>query len=447
MKKIALMLFVTLPLTFFLSCSTTPKNITSIDASADASIEIATTRQDIDMEKANFLALLSPEKFKKAETNLENAEESLAKNKSSEYILKELAISRAWLEQAREVAQRSRPLMEKPLIARENAVEIAEANNKEIDSADKDFKKMTEKMEENKSIEQNKILDLAEEYLKAEKARTRRARLMPIEERIKEAKNLKAKKLVPVTYDHAILDYEAAKKTFEINPYDRGQVLDRIKVADESSKKLVALAAATNATSKKSPEQIVLEERQHAQIEKIKNEKMNNLYENSLDGIAEARLENERLKAEAKKLEEKAEPQIVLENLRQQIPEDQADIMMSPNGKIMLRLKEVQFKSGSADLSATAVQVLNNIKEALAEVDAKKIVIEGHTDSLGSKEKNKEISENRAQTVANFLQTEDSLKDINIEAIGLGSEMPIKNNKTQQGRAENRRVEITIETL
>lgn len=162
---------------------------------------------------------------------------------------------------------------------------------------------------------------------------------------------------------------------------------------------------------------------------------------------APAKPAEERLQTEAKKLEQKPEPQFVLENLRHQIPENEADIIMSPDGTIMLRIKDLQFPIGSFELSDHAGPVLNNIKNALAGMNAKRLIVEGHTDSTGSEVKNKTISAHRAETVASFLKDDDLLQSVDITALGLGSERPLKNNKTKQGRAENRRVEITIQKI
>lgn len=447
MKIILLYFFLALKICFLTACQSAPKNVIPIDSSVNLTSEVATSRHDLNLEKSNHLNLLSPEKFKKAESSLSDSEKYLAHQGSSDSIRKMLSLSRAWLEEARQTAQKTRPLMTEALTARDNAASIAEANNKEIDLADKEFKYLMNNYESGKSLDQKNISLLTGNYLKAEKMRTERARLNPIFERIEKAEAMKAKKLAPQTYERAYLDYQAAKRTFDINPYDRRQVLSRLIQADASSQKLLEVSAETQATAKKTLEQIVLAERARQFSEKMKAEQLTQKYENSLEGTAQAHLENERLQKEAQKLEKKAEPQWVLENLRHQIPEDQADIMMSPNGTIMLRIKDLQFNSGSSQLSDKAGAVLDNIKNALSGVNAKKIIVEGHTDSTGSEVKNKLVSTHRAESVASYLRNEAQLNSLDITATGVGSERPLKNNKTLQGRAENRRVEIIIQNL
>jgi len=96
------------------ACASKPKSIAAIDMSANAGQELAQTRRDIDYEKSNQLGLLSPENFSHAEAKLEDAEHSLARNRPNQKIFEDLALSRGWLDDARQVGQRARVLMAQP---------------------------------------------------------------------------------------------------------------------------------------------------------------------------------------------------------------------------------------------------------------------------------------------------------------------------------------------
>ena len=67
--------------------------------------------------------------------------------------------------------------------------------------------------------------------------------------------------------------------------------------------------------------------------------------------------------------------------------------------------------------------------------------VQGHTDNKGSEKKNKKLSETRANAVVQYLIKKGVAKD-RLRAVGYGSEMPIADNNTAEGRAENRRVEL-----
>ena len=103
--------------------------------------------------------------------------------------------------------------------------------------------------------------------------------------------------------------------------------------------------------------------------------------------------------------------------------------------------KGIQFKSGSAKLTASSNKTLNNIAKLLKKLPNVNLEIQGHTDDVGKEEKNKKISEQRAQAVVKYLVKKGIAAD-RLRAVGYGSDMPIADNKTKKGRKLNRRVEL-----
>lgn len=73
-----------------------------------------------------------------------------------------------------------------------------------------------------------------------------------------------------------------------------------------------------------------------------------------------------------------------------------------------------------------------------------KIRLDGYTDSIGTDEYNKKLSERRATAVKNYLIKEAGVSSSKITAVGHGEADPVADNKTPDGRAKNRRVEISI---
>ncbi len=105
--------------------------------------------------------------------------------------------------------------------------------------------------------------------------------------------------------------------------------------------------------------------------------------------------------------------------------------------------KNIVFESGKADLLPSSFNELNELAEYLNNNPSVKANIIGHTDNVGKKEDNLALSKSRAQTVLNFL------KDKNISASrlsfdGKGDSQPIKTNDTEEGRQNNRRVEVVF---
>lgn len=73
-----------------------------------------------------------------------------------------------------------------------------------------------------------------------------------------------------------------------------------------------------------------------------------------------------------------------------------------------------------------------------------RVVLEGHTDSIGSNSYNMRLSNKRAKSTKDYLVTVGGLDEKMIQTKGYGEDKPIATNKTKEGRAQNRRVEILI---
>ena len=97
-------------------------------------------------------------------------------------------------------------------------------------------------------------------------------------------------------------------------------------------------------------------------------------------------------------------------------------------------------------LRPEAQENLNSLAQRLSNENVQTVRIEGHTDFMGSEEYNQNLSERRANTVANYL-VENGVPQSLIEAYGNGERNPVATNKTAEGRAQNRRVDVTVDGL
>ena len=121
-------------------------------------------------------------------------------------------------------------------------------------------------------------------------------------------------------------------------------------------------------------------------------------------------------------------------------------IKEEPRGTVILLPGAVLFASNKSELLETAKQKLDAVAEALKNQDDRKIVVEGHTDSQGTEQSNVELAQRRAQSVSDYLISRGVKADA-ISASGIGQGRPIADNKSAEGRANNRRVEIVIQKL
>ena len=103
----------------------------------------------------------------------------------------------------------------------------------------------------------------------------------------------------------------------------------------------------------------------------------------------------------------------------------------------------VTFASNSSDISSNFYPVLDSVALVLNEFKQTYVDVIGHTDSTGSDELNRQLSDRRAASVASYLKSQNVLPE-RIVAHGMGSSSPIATNSTPEGRAMNRRVEIVL---
>ncbi|MEO8057451.1 MAG: OmpA family protein [Burkholderiales bacterium] len=111
---------------------------------------------------------------------------------------------------------------------------------------------------------------------------------------------------------------------------------------------------------------------------------------------------------------------------------------INKNGFIALY---VNFDSGKADLKPDAQATVREIVAMLKASPALKIAIEGHTDNVGAAAANKALSESRARSVMNAVVA-GGVAASRLAAAGFGAERPIADNRGEEGRAKNRRVEL-----
>lgn len=108
-----------------------------------------------------------------------------------------------------------------------------------------------------------------------------------------------------------------------------------------------------------------------------------------------------------------------------------------------VRLNNIFFETSSAGLKKESFVELNRVIRILSQNSEMEIEVSGHTDNVGNKSYNEELSQKRAQSVVNYLK-ENGVNESRLVAKGYGMDKPVADNDTEEGRAENRRVEFTI---
>jgi len=122
-----------------------------------------------------------------------------------------------------------------------------------------------------------------------------------------------------------------------------------------------------------------------------------------------------------------------------------ASVKQETRGMVITLSGSVLFATNEATLLPAAMVKLNEVAEALTKGNPdSNITIEGHTDSQGARDHNMNLGQRRAEAVKAQLVSRGVSSD-RIKAVGIGPDRPVADNKSAEGRANNRRVEIVVE--
>lgn len=129
--------------------------------------------------------------------------------------------------------------------------------------------------------------------------------------------------------------------------------------------------------------------------------------------------------------------------LRQQLRSTGVSVQRDGDNINLIMPGNITFPSNGRDLRADFYPVLDSVALVLEEFDKTIVAVAGYTDSQGSDSYNQSLSEARASSVASYLKTK-KVVPARFQIVGFGEQNPIADNTTEQGREQNRRVELTL---
>ena len=132
--------------------------------------------------------------------------------------------------------------------------------------------------------------------------------------------------------------------------------------------------------------------------------------------------------------------------LRQELQATGVGIERRGNELFLVMPSNITFRTDSAAIEPGFTRTLNNVATVLNRFNQTLVDVYGHTDSTGSDAYNQQLSQQRAQSVAQFLAA-NGVRPDRLLVSGFGESRPIATNATPQGREQNRRVEIRIAPL
>ena len=141
-------------------------------------------------------------------------------------------------------------------------------------------------------------------------------------------------------------------------------------------------------------------------------------------------------------LQTQRERERILKQVREIFQPEEAEVLTSGDA-VIVRMKGLNFASGSSEIQPKNFGLLTKLQQVIRKFPGA-ITISGHTDSRGNDALNMKLSEQRAEAVHQYLTANMDLAPDRIRAVGRGESEPIATNETEEGRLQNRRIDVTI---
>ena len=129
--------------------------------------------------------------------------------------------------------------------------------------------------------------------------------------------------------------------------------------------------------------------------------------------------------------------------LRKQLQGSGVDVVREGDNIVLEMPSGITFGFNSSDVNAKFYSVLDKVANTLNAYDQTTVNVAGYTDSVGSESYNMKLSKERADSVTQYLQSR-GVSAQRLNSVGYGESNPVDTNETEAGRANNRRVEITL---
>lgn len=419
------------------ACGHSPKRV-SYDPTTSPDEVIRGLETDMNQGYATQVDVLAQRDFAEARDKLETAKSQIREGRSQDRVLGTLGESRAYMNRAIRKADNRRPKMEGILAARHKALA---AGAREFPRQREELAKIDDNVRDEvdeKSITPGKFSALQKDYMDLELAAIQSRHLTEARSRIEGSRKKNADRFTPRTLNRAEIDLRNAENMIASNRHEEAAFKPAVDRVNASSLLLVDVGQKVRSGKTVLPEEVALKlVFQERSIGKM-SERLQSMQTQSEQTSEILSVQDQELK----KARETQAMERVLAQARKEFTRNEAEVYRDGN-KLLIRLKAMNFASGRADLPAASLALLEKVRSVTEELDPSQVVVEGHTDSTGSVNVNGQLSQKRAEAVAEFLES-GGVEPDKIQAIGYGFKKPIANNKSKEGRAQNRRVDVII---
>lgn len=424
-------------------------DVQPLPANANPSDEISKLQTDEAAAHEQQVNILSPSWYGKAQAALEDAKKSRADGDTPEDTLEYVKTGRADLKKAEEVAAVSRSALGDVVQARQDALNggANEHAGKKLDDVDADLRAATRKVEKDDTSEAvNNRAKFVSRYRAVELTAIREGKLASARDNIAKAKDEDAKDLVPITFARANASYKTADEFIGQHTHDSAGIQKLADIANSDADRLLKFTRDAKSLGGRSPETVLLQKetagKQLAE-EKVKLGQSEADAANKQKTINREQRANATLQGTNEDLASEKEFNERFNKAQAQFTSEEAEVFKQ-GGTLVVRLKGLEFPSGTATIRPEKMALLSKVKQVIQSFGPSHVVVAGHTDAVGSSSKNQKLSEARADAVVQYLVANAAVTPANSEAVGYGDQKPLATNKSDTGRAQNRRVDITI---
>ncbi len=412
--------------------------------SADPATEISKTEELLKDARVRQVDVLSPDSYADAAKFHSRSKARLDNNDDAEDTLDAVAKSRAYLERANQSAKATGGAMPEVVEAREMAIKADAGKHakNEFTKVDKALVSLTKYHEgdDEPKIDVKERDRLKNEYMSIELGSIKTAKLNAALVALEQAKREDAQNVAPRSFAEARNSLRVAEAFIEANRRDSEGIDSVSAKAVDDSEHLLLVTRAAKAIGGENAEAVVLErERLQGRLatEEARSADAEAALEATEAEVAAARVEMGTLEAE-KEFNER------FDRVKSMFTANEGEVYREGN-RLVLRLQALSFASGKADLGGDNYDLLNRVRDSVNSFAPAAVVVEGHTDSTGSRATNERLSLARAKAVEAYLRA-NGLADegVTIESRGLGDSRPLAPNNTAEGRAKNRRVDVII---
>lgn len=419
-------------------CSTQIKKA-EIPSTANPTEEIVLLEQDFNAGFKEHYNILANDDFRKSYSWMKEAKKDLQRGESKEEVLDDVRYGRAYLNRARLTTDSRVGKIENILDARQSAISAGAQSfpdtNETLKLADDRVRKVANELEKLSPIE---FSDLQAQYLDIELVAIKNDNLDKARALVTAAINEGATQRAPRTLNKAEIAIKSAENKIEANrnlpPSFEADVNRATAQAMLLSEVMAATVQAGRSINEATALRIVRQNRQ-----------ITNLNSALKESDSRTRTLGYVVNSQNKQLEVTTSALILqraLDAARAKFTAKEADVYQQDE-KLLVRLKSLNFPIGSAVLPRKSYGTLNKVVIVARDLGPSEILIEGHTDAIGSMAVNMDLSQKRADAVANYLEQRGIASEM-VRTTGLGFQRPIADNKSAWGRAYNRRVDIVI---